>query len=298
MYKVILRFLDHNFMYLSNDYFIIQHIERIFTNFIITYNKDIYCSAYFKLSSPKIYPNKSYEYLFASENDLNIEYSYEYDGLYQQWNYKDTVFPPMQIRPLKGQFLVIHGSGFTLKNKVYIMPAKSMSGKTSFTTFMVSKGAKIISDDLLFISTTTQRVYPYKKPVGIREKGLKLIPNLEVIVKKLISHDTMTFINKEGYRTWLMDLDSLFPNCYVKVPSHVDYIVFFDKSTNFDIIENLSLKDSFLRIYRDLCNSGLYNEMKVKELMKFLSTTKKISYISTFDFDKAYNDILRINYEN
>ena len=95
-----------------------------------------------------------------------------------------------------------------------------------------------------------------------------------------------------------MDLDSLFPNCYVKVPSHVDYIVFFDKSTNFDIIENLSLKDSFLRIYRDLCNSGLYNEMKVKELMKFLSTTKKISYISTFDFDKAYNDILRINYEN
>ena len=189
--------------------------------------------------------------------------------------------------------MVLHGCAARKDNKTYVFLAPSMSGKTSLLFYLIYNGFKAISDDLLFIDVKTGLLFPYKKPVGIRENALNVIPNLDKLLKQSINKDTLIFFNSEGKRTWLVHLDDLFHNdVYCKEKTLIDYIIIPDKNLLGEI-KKMSSIETYNTLLRSLCNSGLKKELVDEYIIKIMSRTKNY-YLPTQNLKDAYFNILNI----
>ena len=230
--------------------------------------------------------------LMMPNGSVEIFYKYTGSNEKKKWQFKDTILPPVQIEPLKGKFLVLHGCGIVNdRNEAIVFPAPSLAGKTSLMVYMVSKGYKCISDDLLFIDTKTLKVYPYPKPVGIRERGLDLIPELEKIVEPYIDK-TITFIEPNyGTKTWLIHMDDLYKNCYIEEPIKIDYIVYPDKEKDKNYKLKLNSSDNFIKLLSSLCNSGLTQAESITATSNLISNTKSSYIMSSKFLNNLYNNL-------
>ena len=223
-----------------------------------------------------------------------IEYKDKNSEMYVKWNFDDTPFPPMQLEPFKRKYIVLHGMGVVNQNgQSFIFPAPSLAGKTSLMTYMVSKGYKCISDDLLFIDTETMMVYPYPKPVGIRERGINMIPDLYDIVRPLINDDTLSFTESDsGKKVWLLHLDDIYYDCYVKKGVKIDYIIFPDKVVRKNnYFKKISKDKALMRLMNSLCNSSGDMSQNFTVLTCILDRTKGIYDLPTNNLKKAYEII-------
>lgn len=289
----MLTFFDVPIKVISNSAGVINRIEFVFRNYL----------------SPKTEPLISFSVAISNTGDFfnadelfeksiitndNIRVIYTYDGSkYYEWVFPDTFLPPLQIHPLKGLFTVSHGCSVSDGKDTFAIIAPSLAGKTSLTLYLLSNGFKCITDDLTFIDSHNQ-VIPYKKPVGIRETGLDIIPSLRYLVKDLIDEDTLVFLNNEKRKTWLLHLEDIFGNdVYLDQTTRIDYILVPDKSKKGTAM-NLNIVETFNTIYYSLCNSGLDNKEKQNRVISLMNSIKGAYYLPTLDLHEAYTNIMQI----
>lgn len=288
MKNILLNYFGYNVQVISKSKKIISRIEYIFRYFLNISENQTPDITFFVNKNNK---NENIE-LVSSNEKFTIQFTYDGKTI-NSWLYKDTFLPPMRVLPFKNKFLVLHGCAARKDNKTYVFLAPSMSGKTSLLFYLIYNGFKAISDDLLFIDVETGLLFPYKKPVGIRENALNIIPNLDKLLKQSINKDTLIFFNSEGKRTWLVHLDDLFHNdVYCKEKTLIDYIIIPDKNLLGEI-KKMSSIETYNTLLRSLCNSGLKKELVDEYIIKIMSRTKNY-YLPTQNLKDAYFNILNI----
>jgi|AKZA01.1.fsa_nt_gi hypothetical protein len=266
---------------------IINRISSIFKEFI-TDDKNI-ISIYFRVEPTE--RSSNFE-LVSSQDKFRINYSYDGKS-YQNWEFRDTFLPPLQLSPFANKYFVLHGCAMRYKSKTIAFLAPSMAGKTSLLLYLISKGFKAISDDLLFIDFTKQKVLPYKKPVGVRETGLDIIPKLRDMLNKCINNDTMIFYNFEGKRTWLTHLDDLFQdNVFYEKESKIDIFIKIDSESDSNI-KKMPLVNAYDYILESICNSGL-DTSKINETIIQILKESTLYTLPTRNLQLAYMSILNI----
>ncbi len=287
-YNILLEYFGFNVRVFSGNKHIINRIQYIFRYFI---SKDLNRKEDITFRANSLNSLSDIELISSSEK-FDISYSYDREKFFP-WKFSDTFLPPMRITPFNNKYLVLHGCAARRDGKTYAFLAPSMAGKTSLLFYLLDKGFYAISDDLLFIDIRTGYLYPYKKPVGVREGSLNVIPHLDEFVRNTISDETMIFYNNEGKKTWLMHLDDLFDrNVYYEKETKIDYFIMPNKMNEGDI-EKLKPYNAFEYLTKALCNSGLEEETVNTQVINILAETESF-YLPTLNLEEAYLNINKI----
>lgn len=214
--------------------------------------------------------------------------SYSYDNKkYYSWDYNDTFLPPLQIYPLAGRFLVLHGCAIMIKGRTIVFVSPSFGGKTTMVYYALKQGASCITDDLVFIENGN--VIPYKKPVGIRETNHVAITDFNV--RKDVH--PLTLINPQGLATHLVHLDDLFNVPYVEDPSSIDWFVIPDKNKT-GKPRKLDMFEVTRHLSASICNSGLDDRALLESLFFATSSAKGAFFLPTGDIENAFNNMMSI----
>ena len=266
---------------------LIERICDIFKKYIVS---DITPAVYFKIEILSNAFTQDYYFDMAVITNENIKVEYSFDNeKYFLWEYTDTFLPPLQVEPLKNKFLVLHGCGIEHFGSTAIFLAPSLAGKTTLAMKMLDNGSRCITDDLLFIRSNL--VYPYLKPVGIRESSFPIFPHLEAKVKEIINKDTLVFSNASGYRTWLLHLDDIYgADIFSTYPTPIDYIFLpnFNDERSVRIIEKAEL---YKLILNSACNSGMHHLSVSRNALQIMKSLKGAFYLPTKNLDNAYKHI-------
>lgn len=226
-----------------------------------------------------------------TNSNTNIHYSYD-DVNFSQWKFEDTFLPPLQVEPLKGNYLVLHGCSVKLNGVTYLFVAPSFSGKTSLVLYLLDNGFKCVSDDLIFVENCN--VTPYKKPVGFRETGLDVIPGMSEIAQRIIDDTTLCFTSTEGKKTWLLHLDDVFgDDVYVKDASRIDYVMFIDKNSS-GKMRKLGTYEAYTDLMCAVCNSGIQKANVSKQVLNILKESKGYYHLPTLDMALALEELVSL----
>jgi hypothetical protein len=80
---------------------------------------------------------------------------------------------------ITGDFLLIHaGSVTTPAGEGVLLPAPSGNGKTTLTTALVRAGFRYLSDEAGAIDPVTRRLYPFQRPLILKEGHAQVFPDL------------------------------------------------------------------------------------------------------------------------
>ena len=291
---IMLCFFGIPFSITSNSIGVIERIRFIFRENIVT-EPTLKPEVYFNVD---IYSNSvsNIDELFAkniiTNNNVNIQYSYD-NFEFLPWFHEDTFLPPLQITPLKGRFLVLHGCAVTYQEKSFIFIAPSMSGKTSLTLYLLNRGFNCVTDDLIFIKET--RIIPYRKPVGFREATIDILPEMKNIANRVITNETLVFIDNAKKKTWLLHLDDIFgSNVYETQDKIIDYIFIIDKDSS-ETMRKVNSYEIYSKLLGSICNSGISNKEASNQLFSVLKSSRGYYYLPTQDLAQAYRSILSVN---
>ena len=287
MNEVRLTFFGCVISIVSNSKFVIQRIAYIFRYFL-TDEENI--DLYFKINLISTDANLE---LVNSQDKFNIEYSYDNNKFFK-WNYLDTFMPPLQIEPLCNKYIVLHGCAARVKDQTVCFFAPSMAGKTSILLMLLEYGYKAISDDLLFWNLQTKELKVYKKPVGIRESMINIMPDLFKKIQEIVKRkDVPCFYNNYNKRTWLMHLDDIYnEEIYYKKDSTINYI--FIPTIHGEKFEKVSALKSFELCLNSICNSGVNRERIRKGCIDIIESTKGIYILPTNDLKKSYEYLMSV----
>lgn len=282
MKSVKLNFFGTEILVSSDNELLIDRINYIFKYFLSNGEPQLF----FKVSIEK----KDYADSRILDDGLltngiaNISYSYD-NIKYYPWNFSDTFLPPLQIPPLAGRFLVLHGCAIRVMNMTVAFIAPSLGGKTTLVYHSIKNGALCITDDLIFIEDGY--IIPYKKPVGIRESNHIALADL--INKKHIS--PLTLINPKGNATYLTHLNDVFNSPYIEYRTKIDWFVVPDKD-QFGNPRILNMFDLAQILSTSICNSGLHDKNMMKALFLAINSIKGAFFLPTADIETAYRNLL------
>jgi hypothetical protein len=84
-----------------------------------------------------------------------------------------------------GDFVLIHaGAVSTPAGEGMLLPARSGGGKTTLTTALVRAGFQYLSDDAAPIDPISGTLYPYPKPISLRDGNAPVFPDLHQSEKR------------------------------------------------------------------------------------------------------------------
>ncbi|MDY4622366.1 MAG: hypothetical protein SPC85_05475 [Eubacteriales bacterium] len=278
-----LKFFGVDVAILSENSKLIDRINYIF-RYYLTYDRET--QIWFRVSIVK---NAVKNPILADDGLLTngaalIEYSYDSVN-YHSWFFEDTFLPPLQIPPLAGKYLVLHGCAIRVCNQTALIIAPSFGGKTMLVYHAVKNGAKCITDDIIFLDNNT--IIPYKKPVGIRDTNHEAIKDLKA-VKGLFP---LVLMNPLHQVTHLIHLDDLFEHAYYEEKSSIDWIIVPDKNSVGSPVE-MEMYSLHQALLGSLCNSGYDRERLPLALFDVTSSIKGALYLPTKELDKAYLQLL------
>ncbi len=70
---------------------------------------------------------------------------------------------------------VIHAAAITSGKGGILLPGESGSGKSTFTTWLVSKGYGYLTDELVVITEKTHRIVPFTRPLSIKKGSVSVV---------------------------------------------------------------------------------------------------------------------------
>lgn len=107
-------------------------------------------------------------YNFVYSNYTKIEATTSYWRLFRLLEWQMDMFVSEAVE----DSLLLH-SGAVVKNKAgLIFPGESESGKSSLTTFMITKGYGYLSDELAVIDPSTGELRAFPKPLSIKDTSV------------------------------------------------------------------------------------------------------------------------------
>lgn len=113
--------------------------------------------------------NKAYELHFDTSLFLTDDPLQEIDRiLFKCTKYHETVF-------------ALHGAAVEWSGKAYLFLAPTMSGKSTLTSYLASRGFGYITDDCILLDRTTFYVHPYTKPIFLRKRGFEVLQKYKAV---------------------------------------------------------------------------------------------------------------------
>ena len=83
----------------------------------------------------------------------------------------------LKIHRCVDNYCMLHGCAISYNNKAICFIGKTMSGKSTLVTYLLSKGFNYITDDRILLNIHTKNVYPYYRPIMLRESSIQLLKN-------------------------------------------------------------------------------------------------------------------------
>lgn len=89
------------------------------------------------------------------------------------------------------RYLVIHGAVIEKNGRAMILPAPPGSGKSTLCAALVTRGWRLLSDELTLVSLDTLEIVPMCRPVSLKNESIQIIQGFEkTVTMGRASHDT------------------------------------------------------------------------------------------------------------
>ena len=260
--KIIKLKFDEVIMQVEAGVKVCDNLKFIYRNYITDCNDKP--SIYFRIDG-------SAEEILTNRNIIHIFYSF--DGKkYKNWTYRDTIFPPLLIEPLKGRYLVLHGCCVSKNDQAIAFLGKSMTGKTKIMLHLLEQGYKMLSDDLIFFFFFNL-VHAYKKPMGFRTLIANEHP--QIYRKILELNSKIAFHSFLKFTTYLIHAEDLFEDIYDENYTKISKVIILSNGVS-DEITNIKTLNSIYDLKGLCCNSGIESQELIMRLIDFIDKTEII----------------------
>lgn len=90
------------------------------------------------------------------------------------------------------QYLTIHAAGVERNGQALILPAPPGSGKSTLCAGLVSRGWRLLSDELTLIDRATALVVPLARPIGLKNDSIRVIRDFstQAVLGVIVSNTT------------------------------------------------------------------------------------------------------------
>ncbi|MES2537659.1 MAG: HprK-related kinase A [Pseudomonadota bacterium] len=75
------------------------------------------------------------------------------------------------------RYLIIHAAVMEKDGRAVVMPAPPGSGKSTLCAALVSRGWRLLSDELTLISTSDGRIFPMPRPISLKNQSIEIMQN-------------------------------------------------------------------------------------------------------------------------
>lgn len=207
------------------------------------------------------------------------------------WNRNSTPIPPFLLNPYKGRYLLLHGCGVQDEDgKTTMIIGDSMTGKTYLSLLLLKNKYKLITDDLIVFNVKENCIYPYSKPIGLRENTLTVDEKFQEFIDEPSSEKLM-FTSYEGKKTWLIHIDDVYKDCFVKDAIHkVDRVILLDKEK--ESVVRMSCSEMMKAICNSIIDSGADKKDAIVYLSRFFMRTKECFAVPVYNSEIAANLIM------
>lgn len=249
---VLCDFFGTRVRYRAGETATLERIRFIFARFLI--DPGLSCDVEFVLSAAG--KGSFVRAILTPDRDARVHYRYPGERAWRPWPSLSTPFPPLEVAPLQGRFLVLHGCAVVdAAGQAIAVIAPSMAGKTTLLLELCRRGFACLSDDLLFICPQSLQVARYPKPVGIRAATLPLFP--ELAAAPALQQGLCFAAYGDSPQTWLCHLDELLPGCYATAAwAPLRACLFPDRGSAGDL-QALSRSEALLQMLPQAIDSGL-----------------------------------------
>ncbi len=132
--------------------------------------------------------------------------------------------PPLTLPPLQGTVSAFHAAAVAPPQRLAtLLAGPSFSGKSVLTLALMLRGWECLTDDLAVFSHADNVVLPFRRPIGVRENTLSLLPDL----KTRLAQSDRTVIQLNSGLTWMVRPESITP-APPPEPRKLAHIVFLD----------------------------------------------------------------------
>lgn len=214
--------------------------------------------------------------------------------------------PLMYYKLLKQNILFMHAAGVANESAGFLFPAHGGTGKTTLSLRLVSKGFKLLGDDLLLVDTNTQKVSAYARPFHLFTynidslEGVSVPLKLRIVIRfKNLLRSIMEFITRETFMiSTRVHADELYEQEIFAGTLPYKKIVFLKKhgthetitiqnqndinKITADIIRSADLNDSLYKnIITEKSAATKTEELEKSVVSKLISQFKEVRYINT-----------------
>jgi HprK-related kinase A len=89
------------------------------------------------------------------------------------------------------QYLILHAAVIERGGRALIMPAPPGSGKSTLCAGLISRGWRLLSDELTMIETKSRRIVPLGRPISLKNESLDVIRKfVPGVIFNEVTHDT------------------------------------------------------------------------------------------------------------
>ena len=169
-------------------------------------------------------------------------------------------------------FMLLHAAVLAKGDKAIVFPAPPGSGKSTLTGFLAHSGWRLLSDEMAVIDTSDNRVYPFIRPICLKNNAIDLIQ--EWFPQTVIS-DIARDTTKGDVAHVKPPVDSL-ENMYA--PAEIKAVVFprYSTQTELDIYQ-LDKCEAFL----SLAENGFNHNVLARSA--FLSLTAIVEAANNYE---------------
>lgn len=239
----LFNFFNYRIKIESNDEKLLGQIAYIYRDYLI--QDDHKFDYYFFLKNntdynfilSEIMGNKGLQVLHGSnEKTLNV------------WDDENTFLPPITAPYFRSYFSFYHGSAIRYKDKTIAFFGPSRSGKTTLMIEALDKGANLISDDIIIFDNKTAKIFPFKKPIGLRNTtSFFLEERFRKVASEIPKYVPVFNIQQQNLVTELIHITDIPGWSYFETPTTIDEVYFINPDGNneevtsvYDFIEKIN----------------------------------------------------------
>ena len=206
---------------------------------------------------------------------------------------QEILFGPHFLQ--SSQFTYLHGAVLAKNGLATLIIAPTMSGKTTLTTILCTKGYNYLSDDVIAINNADLSVVTFPKTLCIRD--MKLILSYNSSIDKQFDKLNFSIKTLDNTSNKIEKRIALFPKNIIPVNKSLNYPIekIFVLRRNYDnemicSIKSLNSVESFLALLKNLRSPNNFNNCK-NTLGKLSSQImlQTITYSKGFEYLKFFN---------
>lgn len=185
--------------------------------------------------------------------------------------------------------LLIHCSVIEKNGKVILFPARSGSGKSTTSSYMVLNGWHLFFDEMAVIDLKTGLVKPVYRPSSLKNESINIVKNL----------NTGAYISESTANTHKGEIAHLMPHSYSDYatfrPSKVSAVVLLNYNPDSNLeIQEVDQSISFSKLVHNAFNYSVIGHDAFKCLTSLVSNTRnfELSFSNLSDVAEFLEEIV------